>query len=248
MNMNYGTSVGSYSKDRYNINIHKDYEIIFYSSGVGKLNIEDKFYSVEKGTIVVVPPNTKHGSISIDNLRYISILGNVNGLIHLESPAILKDNQNDEGLSLMQMIQANRHGDQEYFNSLCLAFIYYVLKNIKVSNPIEKAVNTIKSQISARLHDSNLNVTDLLNQSGYAEDYIRAHFRKIVGKAPIEFLTELRIKDALTLIKLYQNTMSLMDIANSCGFDDYIYFSRKFKQVVGLSPQAYKKTLKETQK
>ncbi len=241
--MKYAVSSGSYSKERYNINVHKDYEIIYYSCGKGKLNIEDKFFNVEKGNIVVVPPNTKHGSISFDGLAYLSIVGNVDGLIHLENPAIFKDNEKGDGFALLQIIFANRFGDQEFFHSLCLAFIHLVLKNVKITTPIEKTVNTIKSQITANLHDSNLNVTHILNDSGYAEDYIRAHFRKIVGKTPVEFLTELRIKDAISLINIYQNSMSLMDIAISCGFDDYIYFSRKFKQVVGVSPQAYKKSL-----
>lgn len=241
--MNYATSSGKYRQDRYNMNQHKDYEIIYYCSGSGKLNVGEKFFSVEQGTIVVVPPNTKHGSISLDNLAYISILGNPNGLIHVESPVICKDNERGDGLSLLKIIQANRFGDPEYFNSLCTSFIHLVLKNIKINSPMEKAVNKIKSQISSHLNDSNFNVTALLNQSGYAEDYIRAHFRKIVGKTPVEFLTELRIKEATTLIKLYHNTMSLMEIANSCGFDDYIYFSRKFKSVMGVSPQSYKNSL-----
>ncbi|MBO7149545.1 MAG: helix-turn-helix domain-containing protein [Clostridia bacterium] len=241
--MKYAVYSGKYSDERYNMNVHKDYEIIYYASGNGKLSINDKFFNVEKGDIVLVPPNVKHGSTSFGNLSYLSMLGNADGLIHLENFAIFKDNQRGDGLALMQMIQANRYGDQEYFNSLCLAFIHFVLKNVKLSTPIEKAINTIKSQITASLHDSNLDVTYLLNQSGYAEDYIRAHFRKIVGKTPIEFLTELRIKDAISLIKIYQNTMALTDVAISSGFDDYIYFSRKFKQVVGVSPSVYKKSI-----
>ena len=165
--MNYTTSFGKYRDDRYNFNVHKDYEIIFYSAGKGKLNIDGKIYKVEQGMIVVVPPNTSHGSISLDNLQYLSLLGNPNGLIHLESPAIFKDNEKGDGFALLKIIQANRFGDQEYFNSLCTSFIYFVLKNIKISSPMEKAVNNVKNKISQHLHDNNLNVTSILNESGY---------------------------------------------------------------------------------
>ena len=101
----------------------------------------------------------------------------------------------------------------------------------------------IKRQILSNFYDSNFNVTELLNHSGYAEDYIRANFKKFVGKTPVEYLNELRINHAKTLINVYQNSVPLIDISLNCGFIDYIYFSRKFKQVVGISPIEYKKMI-----
>ena len=66
---------GNYSKEKINFHKHnKEYEIFTYSSGKGKLNIEGKFYEAEQGMIVVMPPNTIHGSISLDNLSYTAIL------------------------------------------------------------------------------------------------------------------------------------------------------------------------------
>ena len=241
--MNYISYLGAYSQERINFHQHKDYELFIYTSGKGKINIEGQFREVEQGMIVVMPPNIMHGSLSFDNLRYLAISGKGDELMHITSPVIFKDNERGDGYSLLQMIFANRYGEKEYFNSLCLAFIHFVLKNVKIESPIEKVVNKIKSQMTAKFHDSDLNVTDLLNESGYAEDYIRAHFKKITGKTPIEFLTELRIKHAKTLINIYQNSTPLIDIALNCGFDDYIYFSRKFKEVVGISPKAYEKSI-----
>lgn len=239
--MKYIPYSGNYSKEKINFHKHdKGYEIFLYASGTGKLNIDGKFYEAKKGMIVIMPPNIIHGSISIDNLSYVAILASDDEFLHLDTPIIVKDNEKNDGLALMQMILSNRYDDSEFFNSLCHAFIHFILKNVKITNPTEKAVNKIKSQITANLHDSNLNVAYLLNQSGYAEDYIRANFKKIVGKTPVEFLNELRIKNAISLIKIYKNTMPLMDVAISCGFDDYIYFSRKFKEITSLSPQAYK--------
>lgn len=241
--MNYISYLGAYSKEKINFHKHKDYELYIYSSGKGKLHIEGQVYDVEQGMIVVMPPNIVHGSISYENLQYIAILGRSDELIHIDAPIIFKDNERGDGFSLLRMIFANRYETKEYFNSLCLTFIHFVLKNIKITNPIEKTVNKVKRQIILKFHDSEFNVTNLLKQSGYAEDYIRAQFKKIVGKTPVEYLTELRIKHAKTLINIYQNSMPLIDIAFNCGFDDYVYFSRKFKKVVGVSPSAYEKSI-----
>ena len=235
--------VGSYSKETFNFHKHHDHELYMYSSGKGQINIEGQFYDAEQGMIVVMPPNTVHGSISYDNLRYIAVLVKSDELMHIDAPIVFRDNERGEGASLLQMIFANRYESKEYLDSLCLAFIHFVLKNVKITDPIEKAVNEIKRQVLSRFHDTELNVTELLRQSGYAEDYIRAHFKKIVGKTPIEYLTELRVQHAKTLINIYQNAMLLSDVSFNCGFDDYIYFSRKFKRVVGVCPNAYKKSI-----
>ena len=241
--MNYISYIGAYSKERVNFHKHKDYELYIYSAGKGKLHIEGQVYDAEKGMIVIMPPNIIHGSISHENLQYLAIYGRSDELMHIDTPIIFKDNERGDGFSLLQMIFANRYENQEYFYSLCLSFIHFVLRKVKITNQIEKTVNKIQRQMILNFHDSDFNVTELLKQSGYAEDYIRAHFKKIVGKTPVAYLTELRINHAKTLIHIYQNSMPLMDISFNCGFDDYIYFSRKFKQIVGVSPNAYEKAL-----
>ena len=241
--MNYISYIGAYSKEKVNFHKHKDYELFIYSSGKGKLHIDGQVYDAEQGMIVVMPPNIVHGSISHDNLQYLAISGRSDELLHIDTPIIFKDNERGDGFSLLQMIFANRYESQEYFNSLCVAFIHFVLKNVKITNSIEKTVNRIKRQLILNFHDSDFNVTELLKQSGYAEDYIRAHFKKLVGKTPVAYLNELRINHAKDLINIYQNSMPLIDISFNCGFDDYIYFSRKFKQVVGVSPNAYEKSI-----
>ncbi len=241
--MNFIAYKGFYSKERINFHEHTEYELFVYTSGNGKTNIDGKEYDVEQGMIVLMPPNIMHGSISYNNLGYIAIKGKCDELLHIDTPVIFRDSEFNDGLNLLKMIFANRFSEQEYFNALCLAFINFALKNFKVTSPLEKAVNKIISQFVINLHDSNLDVTALLNDSGYAEDYIRTNFKKLVGKTPIEFLTELRIDHAKTLINIYQKSTPLIDIATNCGFDDYIYFSRKFKKVVGMSPQAYKNSL-----
>lgn len=241
--MNYVSYLGAYSKEKINFHKHKNYEVYTYSSGKGKLYIEGQEYDAEQGMIVVMPPNTMHGSISYDNLQYLAILGVVDDFIHIDTPIIFKDNERRDGFALLQMIFANRYDEQEYFNSLCIAFIHFILKNVKITSAIEKTVSKIKSTMSSKFNDSEFDVTKLLNKSGYAEDYIRAQFKKFVGVSPLEYLNELRINHAKTLINTYQNSTSLFEISLNCGFNDYIYFSRKFKQVVGVSPNAYKKLI-----
>ena len=89
-------------------------------------------------------------------------------------------------------------------------------------------------------HDSNLSLNELLSESGYAQDYIRSHFKRITDKTPSEFLTQTRIEHASSLVETYANSLSLTEIAERCGYTDYVYFSKKFKQITGYSPRNYK--------
>ncbi|MBQ7340515.1 MAG: helix-turn-helix domain-containing protein [Clostridia bacterium] len=234
---------GEYSKEKFNFHQHEDYEIIYYSSGKGKINIGEKIFQVEKGNVIIMPPFTKHGSISQENLRYVSLLGNAGGLIRTKTPTILKDNEKGDGYSLLQMILENRYDNTEFANALSIAFKHFVIKNIDFTTQIELTIDKIRNTIINNFYDTTLDVTELLKNSGYAEDYVRAQFKKLVGKSPIGFLTEIRIKNAVNLIKIYGNSLPLTEIATSCGFDDYIYFSRQFKKLLGSCPQEYKKSI-----
>ena len=90
--------------------------------------------------------------------------------------------------------------------------------------------------------DSELNIGQLLRSSGYAEDYIRAQFKKITGKTPGRFLTEIRIKHACYMMEAYGSVLTLNEIAEKCGYTDYVYFSKRFKEITGSTPRHYTKT------
>ena len=104
---------------------------------------------------------------------------------------------------------------------------------------LDSAVTKIVEKINDNFYRYDIDVCSLLKESGYAEDYIRAQFKKITGQTPVEFLTKVRISHACYLIGIYRNSIPLSDISYKCGFLDYIYFSRKFKQIMGVSPRKY---------
>jgi len=137
------------------------------------------------------------------------------------------------------MIYAKRYAEREYVASLINAFTHFLLQNIKMENELFLAVKEIIERISNEFYNNNFNLHDLLKKSGYSEDYIRAQFKIITGKTPTEFLTHIRINHACYLIDIYKNSISLPDVAERCGYIDYVYFSRRFKHITGVSPRKY---------
>ena len=242
--MNYKINIDKYKEKTFPYHKHEYYETLIFLNGKGRVSLEDREYPIEKGNIVVVPPDCTHGTLSDDDLQCIYIIGDFGGILNFKAPVILSDNDKGEGSTLVTLIYNNRYGNQGYINSLCKAYAQFILQNLKIEDGMEKAVGKIVAEILNGFYDSGFCLNDTLIKSGYVEDYIRAHFKRITGKTPHAFLTEIRMKHAVHLIEVYKNACSLSDIAELCGYTDYIYFSRTFKAVVGVSPRQYKNRLK----
>jgi AraC-like DNA-binding protein len=70
-----------------------------------------------------------------------------------------------------------------------------------------------------------------------SQSHLRALFEKWIGESPHEFHTHCRIAQARRL--LTEQDLSVSEVASQVGFQDVRYFSRVFKQAVGVSPSQY---------
>ena len=225
------------------LHMHKTYEITAYYQGSGIVCTADREIPVGAGKITIMPPGVLHGAVSSGDLESLHISGDFRGVFQLEKPILIKDNSEREGMQLLWLLYRNRYKNNEYISALSNALAHFLMQNLTVEDAISMSVRTIAGDISERFLDSSLSLSELLNRSGYAEDYIRAHFKRIIGKTPTAFLHELRIKHACYLIETYHHILPLSEIAAQCGYTDYVLFSKRFKTVVGVSPKEFKDAL-----
>ena len=225
---------------QYPMHTHKNYEIMLYLDGKGYMRTELGNIPFEVGTIVIVPPNIKHGSTSGNGFRNISIEGDFEAYFRFDTVKSFLDNEIQEGKMLAEMIYENRYGNDTYLASLCTAYVCFLMQRFELDSAMQRSVKKITDVISQNAFDPQIDLTLILSQSGYSEDYIRSCFKKITGKTPSEFLTDIRIKHACFLIDIYKNKISLSEISERCGYLDYIYFSKRFKSVMGMSPREYR--------
>lgn len=228
---------------QYPIHKHNYYEIMLYLNGNGYLYTHEKNFLFSPGSIIIVPGGIEHGSISENGFKNISIGGEFDNSLYFNTPVSLIDSAQKDATVLATLIYKNRYRNNEYLTKLCSAYIVFILQNLTIENSLNSAVNRIVNEITDGFQNSELCVRDLLKKSGYAEDYIRACFKKVTEKTPVAFLNEIRIRYACFLIDLYIDTLSLQQIAQQCGYIDYIYFSKKFKAIMGISPQQYKSNI-----
>ena len=219
---------------------HKNYELIAYTQGRGIVWTLSGTFLVEAGKIMIMPPKTPHRTISECGLESVYILGDFGGVFQFELPVLLADNAEGESAALIRILYRNRYENSDYITALCNALAHVLLQNLTMEDDISLAVKRIVDEIIQNFHDHDLELNELLNASGYAEDYVRAHFKRITGKTPTAFLHDLRIKRACYLMEIYRSTRSLSEIAAQCGYTDYVFFSKKFKSITGVSPREYR--------
>lgn len=90
-----------------------------------------------------------------------------------------------------------------------------------------------------------IRLEDLSARLGVSKSYLCNSFRTHTGKTISAYTNERRCFMACTLLS---SGVGISQAAASVGFNDYNYFSRTFKKIVGASPSEYQSRLRQTQK
>ncbi|MBO9732413.1 MAG: helix-turn-helix domain-containing protein [Chitinophaga sp.] len=106
--------------------------------------------------------------------------------------------------------------------------------NTQTNQRIEKIIGYVKSHYHQPI--TLLEVSTLCNMR---EESFSRFFSQTMKKAFFTYLTEYRLTMACKL--LIDSSMSVSEIAYSCGFGSLAFFHRKFKQYHQSSPSQYKK-------
>jgi YesN/AraC family two-component response regulator len=81
-------------------------------------------------------------------------------------------------------------------------------------------------------------LASLSKRFGLSASYICNLFAKHYGSTLTVFLTDVRMREAVRMMR--ESDEQLKVIAICCGYSDYFYFCRVFKQYYGLSPTEYR--------
>lgn len=86
--------------------------------------------------------------------------------------------------------------------------------------------------------DHPISLADLGRDLGLSKYYLHRLFGAFEGQTPMEYLRDLRLKNAKKLLQ--RTSWTVADIAQRCGYESTAYFSNCFKRAVGLSPSQYR--------
>jgi len=110
----------------------------------------------------------------------------------------------------------------------------------KPSNPgkmreLSNVINYINDNLSKKISRDKL-----IKVAGTPSGTFYKIFRQATGLSPVEYIIRLRISKAAEILT-ESHHIPITEVALETGFDDSAYFSKKFKEIMGIPPIIYQK-------
>lgn len=218
-------------------------ELIFHFSGEATVLFDELILKTRRNTIRFLPK----GAVS----KY--------EVFHKSGDCILIDFQTDKPISqkafvldmpknesigaLFKKIFARWATDKEKNYFECFSLLYKILDEINKENfnltlhqkIIQPAINAINTDF---LNDE-LTVPMLASMCEISETYFKKLFKERYNISPKKYIIQLKINHACELLQLKK--YSIKQVAELCNYPDIYYFSKQFKDYMGITPTQFVK-------
>ena len=233
--------------------------LIFCAHGRGWFELDGRRQSLGPDEAILIPAQTLHsyGADEKDpwSIHWVHFAGNASvcygsslriGDVLRTAPASSKplqhlffecSNELANGITLRSILLIShvlRH----------ILGILFLTESIPTKNSSKTLAHDLTKSI--RLMRENLHRTvtlrELAQNLSLSPARFSALFRERMGIPPVEHHIRLRIQSACH--ELDATSSSIKEIASQLGYDDPYYFSRIFRKIIGISPLAYRRSLK----
>ncbi len=138
----------------------------------------------------------------------------------------------------------NNKGEGYYFESMSL--LYKILSSLQKNNylPTEQYVKILPAieEIEQGFLDKSLTNEYLASVCEISESCLKRLFKKKFGVSVKKYIIQKKMNYACELLSVRR--YSVNQIAEMCNFSDIYFFSRQFKEQIGVSPTEYIKKYK----
>lgn len=147
----------------------------------------------------------------------------------------------------LQPLDRRREGSAEYSAQLFAAAVSFCAALMPHCTPISPKEAADRQENTAlacleyirKHYREKVTLQDVADHVHLHPNYLCALFREQTGKTVFEYLDRYRIRRAARLLS--SSSLSVTQIAESCGFGSVSFFSRKFRSLIGMSPIQYRK-------
>ena len=107
--------------------------------------------------------------------------------------------------------------------------------------PVRRALLWMAQQVEEHPQQS-MTLSRIAKQANVTEKHLCRLFSRSIGHSPMQTFTLLKLQTARTLLN--RSNLSIKEIAERCGFENPLYFSRRFSQAYGCPPTTYREQLR----
>lgn len=261
--------VQNYGRDVDYLHFHNYLEIGYCYEGTGTLVLGEKDYRFSGNQFSIIPQNYLHttnsdpGTVSKWEFLFIDIDtilaqfyqgGGINRKTNIsyrincqasfreaeESPRIagmIRD--------IMNVIREKREFYQEEAKAGIAELLFNIARERNVDNlpenpPGKETAPVVQALEYISVHYmEQINIEELAEHCHISQSHFRRLFSSYTGMSPVDYINLVRVQKACDYLKRTDDYIS--DIANKCGFTTFSTFSRNFKQIIGVSPNEWRK-------
>ena len=229
---------------RFPEHVHPFWEMILTIDGTGVQTAGGRELPFRPGSVLLIPPQVPHGTVSEEGCREISI--SFYDFIPLGDGKLLRLQDDEKGHLqylaewIIQTLQAADGSTPSLTDALLLSLYQTLAGLARDPAGVPAEVLRLQTLLAEQMDDADLDVGAVMDSLGYSRGYLRRIFREATGMPPLAWLNHRRIETAKQLFRQYPEVLTVRQIGTMTGFADPYYFSKLFKKQTGISPTAYR--------
>lgn len=256
--------ISFYPGETYGPHKHLRIEINYVKKGNCMLHLDNECVSFREGEIMIITSEVNHlfeagpeGTtlMQLEFLPEIFSHFNRNGetgandATPTPAPVFLNPEENQlikivNNIGIMRVVQRivnELDAQNPYYQYLVVMYyaellilIYRYMDKVYLPVCANESLRKAIAYIQLNYH-SDININSVAEYTGISERYLRSLFSQHLNLSPLDYLNQIRINKAVELLR--NTEMSIKEVCFQCGFRSPQYFSRIFKQQMGVSPR-----------
>jgi len=233
---------------------HDSHLLIYCTAGCGLVATTDKTWRIKAGDLILLPKGMAHEYRSNQRIPWTIYWAHYEGKLATQytqaitdrtviniglQPRLLADFEaifslRQSNFSSSEFIHAANQLKQMLTGMAVMARRHKVQKGQRIH------LDRIRELMHLSIH-SDLDLELLATEARLSKYHFTRKFKELTGHSPIQYFIHLKIQFACQLLD--STTLSVKEISHQVGYRDPYYFSRLFKQVIGISPSYYRNSL-----
>lgn len=246
---------------------HNFYELYYLLQGERYYFIKNETYHIEKGSFVLVDKYDVHITTTLAESGYERILIHVADEFLEEIDSVIKEmhllDSFKKGFPIIKLSSEEQRFAENLLNTILIEYdekkkgyehciraqllqlLIFLSRRTSATEKAEadymnsshKTISEIASFINSH-YDDDITLDELSRKFHISPHYISRIFKKFSGISFVDYLNNVRIKEAQKLMQTTQ--MNMQQICEAAGYKSYTHFAREFKKIVGVSPLKYR--------
>ncbi len=251
---------------------HDFWEIVYVDKGEVNANTGSGYYHLNQGNILIHSPNEYHclesTATKAPNLFIVTFHCDSEDMNYFDRHKLFNLTNREQAILAKLMREGKRafhmntaplcrneqaeYGSEQLFKVYLIELLLTMIRNAELDrgqislipttkeNQTEHLVRRVIHYLEQHLSEK-LTLDQICTQMNIGKTQLNIMFKRATGLGVMAYSNRLKIERAKKLIR--EEAYNLSEISNLLGYNSIHYFSRQFKQMEGMAPSEYAKTM-----